>query len=130
MAMAGMHSFRQGLLAAGLGHQPGADAMPPLSLGLASPEVSLGLPKFKVVLVGDQSVGKTALAVCRSQVLGMRFSTKTMQLLNGSQIRCSPGIPQRRPESKRRSTARVFRVQFWDLLESDVIKNHQTLSAI
>ncbi|CAJ1329294.1 unnamed protein product [Effrenium voratum] len=56
----------------------------------------MSVPKFKVVLVGDQSVGKTALVVRYLKntfdekvetTIGMDFQTKTMQLLNGSQIR-------------------------------------------
>eukprot|EP00435_Cladocopium_sp_Y103_P043536 s1262_g12.t1 len=56
----------------------------------------MSVPKFKVVLVGDQSVGKTALVMRYLKgtfdekvetTIGMDFQTKTVQLLNGSPIR-------------------------------------------
>ncbi|CAE7817288.1 rab6, partial [Symbiodinium sp. CCMP2456] len=56
----------------------------------------MSLPKYKVVLVGDQSVGKTAVVVRylkntfeekAEATIGMDFQTKTVQLLSGSQIR-------------------------------------------
>ncbi|CAK9009734.1 unnamed protein product [Durusdinium trenchii] len=56
----------------------------------------MSVPKFKVVLVGDQSVGKTALVLRYLKntfdekvetTIGMDFQTKTVQLLNGSPIR-------------------------------------------